>query len=43
MAELLAVLGFIIALALIAAVLAGYGVLRVSVGKPRPRTGGGNA
>ena len=42
MAELLAVLGFIVALALIAAVLAGYGVLRVSVGKPRPRTGGGN-
>ena len=43
MPELLAVLGFIVALALIAAVLAGLGVLRVTIARPRPRTGGGSS
>lgn len=39
MADLLAVLGFLVALALIAAVLAWLGVLRVTVSRPRkPRT-----
>ena len=40
MPELAAVLSFIVALALIGAVLAAIGVLRVTLGKPRTRTGG---
>ena len=37
MADLLAVLGFLVALALIAAVLAWAGVLKIYLSKPRPR------
>ena len=42
MADLLAVLGFDLALALIGVLLTIRGQLTISITKPKPRSGGGN-